>query len=70
MVGRVLARLRSESGMTIVLISHHVSFVADLADTVTVLDFGEVLTNGPADAVLHDERVLRAFIGPSEKSEL
>jgi branched-chain amino acid transport system permease protein len=70
MVGRVLARLRSESGMTIVLISHHVSFVADLADTVTVLDFGEVLTNGPADDVLHDERVLRAFIGPSEKSEL
>ena len=37
--------------------------VADLADHVTVLDFGQTLATGPPDAVLRDPRVAEAYLG-------
>jgi len=55
-------------GVTVLVISHHVGFVRQIADHCTVLDFGEVLASGTAADVLADERVIEVFVGSGAKS--
>ena len=44
-------------------VEHDMELVADLADSVTVLDYGQTLAEGPPDAVLRDPRVVEAYVG-------
>jgi len=48
---------------TIVMVEHNLKVVERLSDTVTVLCRGEVLAEGPYEAVAADARVLEAYIG-------
>jgi branched-chain amino acid transport system permease protein len=50
-------------GLTILLIEHKLDVVTSLADTVYVLDHGEVIARGRPDEVRRDEEVLRAYLG-------
>jgi branched-chain amino acid transport system permease protein len=56
---RSLARL----GLSILLIEHKLDVVAGLADNVIVLDHGEKIAEGTADAVRRDDEVIRAYLG-------
>jgi branched-chain amino acid transport system permease protein len=56
------------SGVTVLVIAHHVGFVRRIADRCTVLDFGCVLTTGLAGEVLADDRVVEVFVGAGRKS--
>jgi len=53
--------LRGET--TILLIEHNMSVVMEISDCVTVLNFGEVLAEGPPDAVRADKAVQAAYLG-------
>jgi branched-chain amino acid transport system ATP-binding protein len=59
----VLARLRDEEGLALVLVEHNVAMVLGLADDVTVLDFGEVIARGPATDIRADAAVQAAYLG-------
>jgi len=59
--------LRDELRITILLVEHDVRLVAQVADYITAMDFGEKITEGPPEEVLSDPRVLEAYIG-TEKS--
>lgn len=48
---------------TIVLIEHNVRLVMDVCHTVTVLDQGQVLMEGPPEKVSQDARVREAYLG-------
>lgn len=61
-LSRLLRHLRDD-GMTIVVIEHHMDFLLELAETVTVLDHGQVIFDGDSQAVRTDERVLTAYLG-------
>jgi branched-chain amino acid transport system permease protein len=50
-------------GLTVLLIEHKLDVVTTLADTVVVLDHGEVIAQGKPDEVRRDEEVLRAYLG-------
>ena len=50
-------------GLTVLLIEHKLDVVTTLADTVYVLDHGEVIAHGKPDEVRRDEEVLRAYLG-------
>ncbi|MEO8715161.1 MAG: branched-chain amino acid ABC transporter ATP-binding protein/permease [Acetobacteraceae bacterium] len=52
-----------ELGLTVLLIEHKLDVVTTLADTVYVLDHGEVIAKGRPDEVRRDEEVLRAYLG-------
>ena len=56
---------RVRAGRTVVLVEHNMSVVGNLADRVTVLQFGEVLVEGPYDEVRNDPRVITAYLGDS-----
>jgi ABC-type branched-subunit amino acid transport system ATPase component/ABC-type branched-subunit amino acid transport system permease subunit len=69
-LARLLEDLR-DSGMTILLIEHHMDFLLELVESVTVLDQGEVIFDGSPDGARQDERVLEAYLGqPAAAAEV
>ena len=58
-----LLDIKRELGITQVLIEHELRFVLDLADRVTVLDFGRRVVEGTPDEVRAHPAVLEAYAG-------
>ncbi|MEO3857585.1 ABC transporter ATP-binding protein [Acrocarpospora sp. B8E8] len=52
----LLARLRAEHDMAVVLITHDLAVVAEEADTVAVMYSGRIVETGPVDEVFEDPR--------------
>ena len=49
---------------TIVMIEHDMDTALDLAETVTLLNYGRVIVDGERDAVIADERTREVYLGP------
>ncbi len=59
----ILAAVRAELGVTLVIIEHDVPFIRTVCDRLVVLNFGRVLAAGPPDDVLRDEKVRQGYLG-------
>jgi branched-chain amino acid transport system ATP-binding protein len=59
-------KLRAQLDITILLITHHIEFLLNVAERVTVLDLGSVIAEGTPDLVHTDERVRFAYLGAEE----
>lgn len=55
--------VRDEFDMTILLIEHDMKLVSGICEKLTVLNFGQVLTQGDTSEVLNDKRVITAYLG-------
>ncbi len=55
--------VRDEFDMTILLIEHDMKLVSGICEKLTVLNFGQVLTQGETSEVLNDKRVITAYLG-------
>jgi ABC-type branched-subunit amino acid transport system ATPase component len=58
-----IIRQLKASGMTVLLIEHHMDLVTSISDRVTVLDYGVVIAEGPPSAIQRDKRVIAAYLG-------
>ncbi|MCI9162920.1 MAG: ABC transporter ATP-binding protein [Lachnospiraceae bacterium] len=55
--------VRDNFNMTILLIEHDMKLVSGICERLTVLNFGQVLTQGETSEVLNDKRVITAYLG-------
>jgi branched-chain amino acid transport system ATP-binding protein len=60
---RLLARLKAETGITIVMTEHDMDIIFELADRLMVLNYGEVIAIGNPDAVRDDPTVRKVYLG-------
>jgi ABC-type branched-subunit amino acid transport system ATPase component len=65
-LSRVIKAIPGQFGALVVLVDHDMSLVRACCETTAVLDFGKLIASGPTNDVLHDELVMRAYLGTEE----
>ena len=66
-VDRVTDLIRKVSAnRTILMVEHNMGVVAKIANTITVLQRGQVIAEGPYETVSRDPQVLEAYMGSAE----
>ena len=58
--------IRSELGLTVFMIEHHMDMVMRISDRIYVLDFGKLIAQGIPSEIQANPRVIDAYLGVSD----
>ncbi|MCR8726485.1 ABC transporter ATP-binding protein [Frigidibacter sp. ROC022] len=61
-LSKILVDLHAE-GCTLVVVEHNLHFLMQIADSIVVLQNGELLSQGSPQAIKSDEKVIAAYLG-------
>ena len=65
-LGEVIKQIPERTGALTILVDHDMDLVGATCTHVAVLDFGHIISEGPTREVLHDPRVMAAYLGTAE----
>lgn len=66
-LGEIIKKIREELRITIVLVEHDMELVMKISDSITVLNFGEVIAEGTPLEVQKNKEVIVAYLGEEEE---
>jgi len=62
-----LIRRLNRSGVTVIVVEHLLRVIMELSQRVLVMDYGQLIADGPPDEVRRDAKVIKAYIGGAEE---